>query len=371
LITPANLKSCTHKDLAQMAKRWGIAGWHAMRKEQLVQALLKSAKKRRAVKSETPIMPGKATDGNGMSAGRLTRRQTAAQRRIKKVQADRELLKDLSTAGKRKRRAASAADRIILMVRDPYWLQATWELSSKCIERAQAALAENWHAARPVLRLLEAPSSLVRSSAERVVRVIDIHGAVKSWFLDVQNPPSTFRVEIGYLTSDDQFQPLARSNVVTTPRPGGTDLIDESWHDVIANSERIFAMSGGYERGGRTGELREWLEERLQRPLGSPTSIQFGSGAEGALDRPSRLALAVDAEMIVYGMTTPDAFVTMAGEPLKVSDDGSFTARVSMPDRRQVIPIVASTADGVEEQTVVLAVERNTKVMEPRVSELE
>ncbi|MBL7192677.1 MAG: DUF4912 domain-containing protein, partial [Pirellulales bacterium] len=31
----------------------------------------------------------------------------------------------------------------------------------------------------------------------------------------------------------------------------------------------------------------------------------------------------------------------------------------------QVLPIVASTADGVEEQTIVLAVERNTKVMEP------
>jgi len=45
-------------------------------------------------------------------------------------------------------------------------------------------------------------------------------------------------------------------------------------------------------------------------------------------------------------------------------EDNSFTVRMSMPDKRQVIPIVASTADGVEQRTTVIAVERNTKVME-------
>jgi hypothetical protein len=36
-----------------------------------------------------------------------------------------------------------------------------------------------------------------------------------------------------------------------------------------------------------------------------------------------------------------------------------------MPNRRQVLPIVASTADGGSRQTVVMAVERNTKSMGP------
>ena len=39
--------------------------------------------------------------------------------------------------------------------------------------------------------------------------------------------------------------------------------------------------------------------------------------------------------------------------------------RLDLPNRRQVIPIVASTKDGIEQRTIVLAVERNTKVMEP------
>ena len=57
--------------------------------------------------------------------------------------------------------------------------------------------------------------------------------------------------------------------------------------------------------------------------------------------------------------------MTLQSEPVRVQDDGTFRVRLDMPDKRQVLPIVASTADGVEEQTIVLAVERNTKVMEP------
>jgi hypothetical protein len=37
---------------------------------------------------------------------------------------------------------------------------------------------------------------------------------------------------------------------------------------------------------------------------------------------------------------------------------------MSLPDRRQVLPVTSSSSDGMTQQTVVLAVERNTKVME-------
>ena len=38
---------------------------------------------------------------------------------------------------------------------------------------------------------------------------------------------------------------------------------------------------------------------------------------------------------------------------------------VSIDDRRQVIPVIASSPDGVEQRTIILAVERNTKVLGP------
>ena len=73
----------------------------------------------------------------------------------------------------------------------------------------------------------------------------------------------------------------------------------------------------------------------------------------------------VDAELIIYGKTDNDAALTLNGKPLKVRPDGTFTVRQHLPDRRQVIPLVATTKDGIHERTIVLAVERNTKVMDP------
>ena len=77
----------------------------------------------------------------------------------------------------------------------------------------------------------------------------------------------------------------------------------------------------------------------------------------------------VDTELIVHGMAHPDARVTLRGEPIRLRPDGSFAVRFSLPDRRHVLPVVARSSDGAEQRTIVLAVDRNTKVMEPVVRE--
>ncbi|MBM4000333.1 MAG: DUF4912 domain-containing protein [Planctomycetes bacterium] len=260
-------------------------------------------------------------------------------------------------------------DRIVLLVRDAYWLQACWDLTRSTIDRARAAMAEAWHTARPVLRLFEVDSGATTSSAERVVRDIEIHGGVRNWYVDVAKPPRGFRVEIGYLSTGGRFYSLARSNAVTTPVPGVADGLDGHWSDVAQDYERIYALSGGYSDEHTTGDLQELFEERLQRPMGSPASARYGVGAERVLNRQRNFEFEVDAEMIIFGRTKAGAHVTLGGEPIKLRDDGAFAVRLALPDRRQVLPIVASTADGVEHRTIVLAVERNTKVMEPVVKE--
>ena len=59
--------------------------------------------------------------------------------------------------------------------------------------------------------------------------------------------------------------------------------------------------------------------------------------------------------------------MTLQGEPIKLRSDGTFTVRYALPNARQVIPAVAHSSNGLEQRTVVLAVERNTKTMEPLV----
>ena len=99
--------------------------------------------------------------------------------------------------------------------------------------------------------------------------------------------------------------------------------------------------------------------------MGPPAARSSGADDEEGENGVPSFELEVDAEMIVYGVTQPGSYVTLQGEPVKVQPDGTFRVRVDLPNKRQVLPIIASTADGVERQTVVLAVERNTKSMEP------
>ncbi|WP_425614326.1 DUF4912 domain-containing protein [Anatilimnocola sp. NA78] len=301
-----------------------------------------------------------------------TKAQEKISARIHEQHAFRERLKDLSTAYTKAGTIAKKGndkDRIVLMVRDPYWLQVSWQVTRVSVKRAEAALAEQWHAARPILRLMEVDGGSTTSTAERVVREIDVHGGVTNWYIDVPNPPHSYRADLGYIAVNGKFFSICRSNSVSTPPPDTSDAIDENWTDIAENYEKVYALSGGYSEESSSGELQELFEERLQRPMVSPTGNNFGVGADRVMNKHRDFRFNVDAEMIVFGNTKPDARVTLAGEPVKLRPDGSFTIRLSMPDKRQVLPVVSSSADGVEQRTVVIAVERNTKVLEPMVRE--
>ncbi len=377
-----------------MAKTKGLSGYHSMKKDELVKALVRNAKakakSRAAAKANKPVSrtaaPSRSTvarsttrlhnghngNGNGKSHAKPTAARSAKQarvaERIQKVHAQRERLKDLS-GSKANAKAPANKDRLVLMVRDSYWLHACWTITNASVKRAEAALAAYWHTARPVLRLLEVDGGTTTSTSERVVREIEIHGGVTNWYIDVSTPLQSYRVDIGYLASNGKYFAIARSNAITTPAPDAADSIDENWTDVAENYERVYALSGGYHEENSSGELQELFEERLRRPMNSPLGSQFGVGAERVLNRHRDFLFNVDAEMILFGSTKPDARVTLGGDPVKIRPDGSFTVRLSMPDKRQVLPVVASSADGVEQRTIVIAIERNTKVLEPMVRE--
>ncbi len=356
-MSPATLRSYTCKDLARMAKERGVPGWHAMRKDELVTALVKLSRKKRANrngKHKGPVPPHK----RGKLAAVAPKKNPRTRRRISQLQSKLEQIKNLAANQGEDR---VIRDRLVVMVRDPYWLHAYWEVAPQSVDRARAAMAQAWHAAKPVLRLYH-----VHEDGSSVVsRDIEIHGGVRNWYVDVQDPPQTFRMEIGYRSEDGSFFCLARSNTVTTPPAGTSDALDDNWADVAENADRIFAMSGGYSPQGTSQELQELMEERLRRPMGSPMKTRFGAGAHPADGGGDGFEFAVDAELIVYGVSRRDAHVTLKGEPVQMRSDGTFAVRLNMPDRRQVIPVVASSGDGVEQRTIVLAVERNTKVMEP------
>jgi uncharacterized protein len=359
-MTADALKDCNKRRLAQMAKEQGVTGWHAMRKDQLIRALSlprpSPSRPPKKAKTQPRATVHRKNSGSKESSPSTARSTPQSIHHSPSV-----LLTQTLDHGCQK-------DRIIVLTRDSFWLHAYWELSRTTLARARAALGQDWHAARPILRVMDVSSEETTSATERHVRDISIHGGVSNWYIDVVEPPRSYRIDIGYLSRRGKFYVLARSNVVTTPKAGVTDPLDENWINVQKQFDRVQNPSSdgnGSAHHNAPIDLRDLFEERLRRPMSGANLQSLGAAALRPLGRDFHFQ--IDAELIVYGTTEPNAQVTLQGEPVQLRADGTFTVRFSLPDSRQIIPAVASSPDGTEERTIVLAVERNTKELEPMI----
>ncbi|MEE2827146.1 MAG: DUF4912 domain-containing protein, partial [Planctomycetota bacterium] len=326
MITAATLRSHTSKDLAQMAKTKGVPGWHSMRKEQLVKALLKQARSKARTRSEKRVstktlgknlLSKKAVTEKLSRPARKTVRSNgsskspvAESRIARKIRLDRqqqESLKNLALINSLERGGVDPVqDRVIAIIRDPYWIQAYWEVSKSTVARAKVALVDQWHTARPVLRLLSVVNDGTANSMENVVREIPVHGGVRNWFIDVAEPPQSYRIAIGYATEDGKFHLVAKSNAVTTPAPN-TDSFDHNWADIADDFKKFYALSGGYAKT-TTNDLQQVFEEKLNRPMNQPEFVRLGNGIHSGF--PS-FDFEVDAHMVIQGVADPNANVTL------------------------------------------------------------
>lgn len=71
----------------------------------------------------------------------------------------------------------------------------------------------------------------------------------------------------------------------------------------------------------------------------------------------------VNAELIIYGATEPDAKVTLGGHPIKLRSDGTFSFRFALPDGKYDLPAVAVSADGTDGRAAELRFSRATEYL--------
>jgi hypothetical protein len=68
----------------------------------------------------------------------------------------------------------------------------------------------------------------------------------------------------------------------------------------------------------------------------------------------------VNAELILYGSTERDARVTIAGRPVVLRPDGSFSFRFALPDGDFTLPAIAVNAAGTDGRAAQLRFTRAT-----------
>jgi uncharacterized protein len=301
-------------------------------------------------------------------------------------------------------------DRCRLMVRDPHCVHAYWEVTEESVERLTTELAGEFSESRPILRVHGIPISGDPDEPPAGFFDVDLAADATSAYVDVPRPNRGYRVDVGVVTAQGLFIPLASSNTVITPRDSASRDVTEAWAKPPAAGA---PMAPAPPPAGGTGE------PAASGPAEGGSQAATGSGAAPALDRgaagdsgaglamdgragavpareltaasgqglapagpgippgPSRLEgeavspearrraprpfhFEVHTELVVYGATEPGATVSLQGAPVALRPDGTFSLRVQLPDGEQVLRAVAVSRDGRVERVITPVVTRRT-----------
>src|SRR5258708_3686940 len=299
--------------------------------------------------------------------------------------------------------------KLFLVARDPHILFAYWDLSS--VQYQEAARAA--HDGKVFLEVYVPGEGRVQQ-----IHSWDCH---KNWYLQVNRPAANFVAQLGYYRPDGGFEVLARSGEVRTPRDtlsGNTNarfvtipfnVSFRELYDMIASlaqpgeelaetlarlqksdhelpfqarvprdltakeSDELLEYLGDEEIRRRmvgSFEITEILKKRFETMLSSGqwassagpwvTSVSSPFGASFGVERGFHMH--VNAELIIYGGTEPDARVRIDGQDITLSKDGTFSYHFVFPDGQFHIPIEAASADGVEKRSALLSFLRMTEL---------
>ena len=249
----------------------------------------------------------------------------------------------------------------------------------------------------------ELPESYGSRRLFLTAREIHIFPGSKEWYLPVHRPATPFQAELGYYRHDGSFNALSVSDEVLTPRDDPSpnsevqfvtipfhysfrqlfDLLagqihpgeslaralnriqNEGYPLPFAYALRRVVPTGVADRildylGGdlvlrtRVGslEITETLRRRLEELSSSGAPSSFTSAAPG---HERTFAMHVNAELILYGGTTPGSHVTVDGRPISLRPDGTFSYHFVFPDGQFHIPIQATAPDGAEQRSALLS----------------
>lgn len=353
------LESYKRSELFKVAKKYNLKGLIILSKNKIIEKILKAAEKLVKEGKKTPEVKSKPK-----SKAPAEKPQTARPARVPDETYQAQETKFYAPEARHQEFPKDTGfqlpsgygdNRIVLMVRDPWWLYAYWEITSQKVQEIKNSMGGLANKAKLILRVYDVTDlNFTGFNAWRSFD-IEISGGAANWYVSVGNGNRSYVVDLGLLAETGAFYLIARSNYVTTPREGISDVIDEEWMTV--DFHKLYALAAGFGRNVGSEALKEMMERRLKEELASGRIASWGEKAE----KKRSFWLVADAELIVYGATEPGATLTVQGRQIPLRKDGTFTLRYSLPDGRQEIPIAALSPDGEESRTITPIVERQTK----------
>jgi len=305
--------------------------------------------------------------------------------------------------------------QLFLAARDPHWLYAFWDFDREQLKKYNALSADG-HLVLRVYRGAIAGEPLAQ---------IHVHPESRNWFVPAPEAGARYVAELGYLNASRHWVSLACSGATFTPPDSLSEDLSVRFATIppdVSFAELLAMVKGavrehlplveamqqmrveGYRDLPAPEEVkREWtpaqekalaavvcmdqtrriwigsleitelIRRQLQQQVSSMGAAQFSlpSSAMGALssvsspfgggERRRGFWFNVNAELIIYGATEPDAKVTIGGRQIKLRPDGSFSFRFALPDGVYGLPAAARSSDGVETRHARLKFSRDTK----------
>jgi len=154
-------------------------------------------------------------------------------------------------------------DKIALLSRDPFVAYAYWEATPARLEREKA-----WFGLDSKLCARIYDITGVQFDGRNAIAYFDqeIFERIGNWYFDLGRPSHSFCVDLGLLSPEGRFLTLARSNYITMPRDGVSDVVDEEW--MLLDEE--FMKLYGVPSGPSSPQLQEMVKRRRMLEITSP-----------------------------------------------------------------------------------------------------
>jgi hypothetical protein len=259
--------------------------------------------------------------------------------------------------------------KVVLLVRDPEWVFAYWELSEET--RARYGVPREGFHKRLVLRVYNVTGRKWPEDKAQYCFDIDVGPYANNWYIRVPESDASWVAELGVIEEDGTYVPIVASNVAHVPRQAMSAEMDEQWMVIEETFRKIYESSGGFRlHDGWRGSEELWrhIQKHVYPALAGGAqlggSALMGSGGVAAMKQPQEQSgfwLVADTELILYGATEPTARVTVNEEEVALRPDGSFTQRYALPDGGLKLVIRAESADGKHERIITKEVHKQTR----------
>ncbi|MBW4653005.1 MAG: DUF4912 domain-containing protein [Kaiparowitsia implicata GSE-PSE-MK54-09C] len=390
------LEEMTLRQLRRVASEFEVSKYSRMRKDQLIDSI-KAAQQLRGLAVEPRRLEAKET----VEAAKFNVGQSDLSSEV--LATVDEGLPDLPDG--------YGESRIMLLPRDPQWVYTYWDVPNSHKEelRQQGGM-------RLALRFYDVTDIDIAAQRPHSLQQYECDELAREWYLPVPVSDRDYVAEIGYLCADGRWLLLARSPSVHVPPVYPSDWVEDqfvtvSWkeelrgkqvYELVPPSKRvaaettvsdaiyreIFGMAQTAEAQRVAGSLYGSMQPIAGSVSGAAQMVgaqavssyvfpsgaglwavptmsgltMSGAGFSGSAPpvRPRKFWLIADAELIVYGATEPDATVTVGGQPIQLSPDGTFRFQMSFQDGLIDYPIMAVAADGEQSRSIHMKFTRET-----------